>query len=235
MLTLGIDTSAVTASVGLVKDGEAVCEFSLTGGLTHSEHLIPMIENSLHYSGFSPKDIDVYAVSVGPGSFTGLRIGVSTVKGMAFFENKPCVPVSTLDALAQRLKGFEATLCPVMDARRGEFYNALFSSDITRFQRLCDDRAVSAKTLEEELKSHARVIVNGDGAKKLLSLISLPNLICAPPNLLRQSGAQVALIGETKFQNKQAVSASDLSPRYLRLPQAERELLKKTTSKGEQK
>lgn len=233
MLILGIDTSAVTASVGLVSDGEVVGEFSLTGGLTHSEHLIPMIENILRYGGFSPAQIDLYAVSIGPGSFTGLRIGVSTVKGMAFPENVPCVGVSTLEALAFRLGATDAVLCPVMDARRGEFYNALYDARNKEIRRLCEDRAVKAELLFGELVHYPRVIVNGDGAKKLLAMTKLPNLEIAPPNLLRQSGAQVALIGEREFYNNNTVSASELNPRYLRLPQAERELIEKTKNKGE--
>ncbi len=227
MLILGLDTSAVTASVGLVRDGEVLCDFSLTGGLTHSEHLVPMIENCLDYCALTPAQIDAFAVSVGPGSFTGLRIGVSTVKGLAFAEGKPCIPVGTLPALALAMAASEGVVCPVMDARRGEFYNALFRCENGRLERLTPDRAIAAEALKEELCSFERVWVNGDGTDKLLSLVELPCLCRAPAPLIRQSGARVALIGEDEWRKGHFCTPNDLSPLYLRKPQAERERIEK--------
>ena len=234
MLTLGIDTSATTASVALVQNGQLISDFSLTGGLTHSEHLVGMIENALHYAGLSAREIDLFAVSNGPGSFTGIRIGVSTVKGLAFAQDKPCVGVSTLEALAYRLRLFNGVLCPVMDARRNEFYNALFSCKDQVITRLTPDRAISASDLEKELASLEASLVNGDGAQKLMGLFpkSLPAQL-APQGQLRQSAVEVALLGESYHQQQKSVSCHTLSPVYLRMPQAERELLQK--QKGENK
>jgi len=231
MLTLGIDTSAVTASVSIVKDSSVLSEFSLTGGLTHSEHLIPMIENSLKYLALSCDDIDLYAVSNGPGSFTGLRIGIASVKGLAFKNNTPCVGVSTLEALAMRLCGYQGVICPAMDARRNEFYNALFTFEEGELKRICPDRAISSKDLKLELSKYNRVIINGDGALKLHSLIGDNKIICADPQFIRQNAASVALLAEKKYKSGEYVLPESLGAVYLRLPQAERELLEKEKSK----
>ncbi|MBQ9544610.1 MAG: tRNA (adenosine(37)-N6)-threonylcarbamoyltransferase complex dimerization subunit type 1 TsaB [Clostridia bacterium] len=222
MLTLGIDTSAVTASVALVSDGEVVSECSVTGALTHSEHLVPMINDVLVFAGLKISDVSLYAVNAGPGSFTGLRIGVSTVKGMAFSSLAPCAPVSTLEALAMRLVPYSAVLCPVMDARRNEFYNALFTVSDGSLVRLTPDRAISAADLEKEISGYEKVVVNGDGADKFLSLVSLPGVTRCDAALLRQNAVQTALIGERMKKENLTVSCDRLSPVYLRVPQAER-------------
>lgn len=229
MLTLGIDTSAVTASAALVRDGEVVCECSVTGALTHSEHLVPMISAVLSFAGRKIGDVSLFAVNVGPGSFTGLRIGVSTVKGLAFAHGIPCAAVSTLEALAMRLVPYNAVLCPVMDARRNEFYNALFTVRDGVLERLTPDRAISAADLAKELKKYERVIVNGDGADKLLSLINVPGARRADAALIRQNAVQTALIGEMIEKEGLSVTCEKLSPVYLRVPQAERVFNEKQT------
>lgn len=235
MLTLGIDTSAVTASVALTEDGRVIADLSVTGGLTHSEHLIPMIEDALRFTGKTARDIGLFAVDVGPGSFTGVRIGVSTVKGMAFDGRVPCVAVSTLEALAYRLLGFDGCICPVMDARRGEFYNALFKTENGRLVRLTPDRAIAASDLDAELRDHGGAFVNGDGAEKYVSMSALP-LKLARPDLVRQNAAAVALVGERLYREGKAVTCDSLSPLYLRVPQAERVYnMKNKNEKGETK
>ena len=233
MLTLAIDTSAVTASVAIVKDSSVISEFSLTGGLTHSEHLIPMIESCLKYSALSCDDIELFAVSNGPGSFTGLRIGIASIKGLAFKNNTPCVGVSTLEALALRLSGIDGVICPAMDARRNEFYNALFTFENGELKRLCSDRAISSDDLKKELSSYEKVIINGDGAYKLHKLIGDERIVCANPQFIRQNAAAVALLAEKKYKNGEYVTPEKLSAVYLRLPQAQRELLEKERLKGE--
>ena len=232
MLTLGIDTSAVTASAALVSDGEVVSECSVTGALTHSEHLVPMINDVLAFAGKRIGDVSLFAVNAGPGSFTGLRIGVSTVKGLAFAGGVPCAAVSTLEALAMRLAPYSSVLCPVMDARRNEFYNALFTVRDGALVRLTPDRAISADELKSELAPFERVIVNGDGADKLLSLIGLPGVFRADAALIRQNAVQTALIGERMKKENLTVSCEKLSPVYLRIPQAERVYNEKTKAQN---
>jgi tRNA threonylcarbamoyladenosine biosynthesis protein TsaB len=129
MKILAIESSATAASAALIEDGKILSEFFAHTGLTHSQTLLPMVEQVLACAKVSAKDVDAFAVSVGPGSFTGVRIGVSTVKGLAFGTGKPCVPVSTLEAMAQNYRGQAVTVCAVMDARCQQVYNALFQWD----------------------------------------------------------------------------------------------------------
>ena len=126
MLIIALDSTAVVASVALCRDDTPIAIFHVKNGNTHSETLLPMVESVLKCAGYTVDDVDLFACSVGPGSFTGVRIGVSTVKGLAFGKNKPCVAVSTLEALAENLVPQSGILCPVMNARRGQVYNALF-------------------------------------------------------------------------------------------------------------
>lgn len=132
MLILAMDSTAVAASVALLTDGAPLAAFHLDNGNTHSETLLPMVESVLRCTGKTVDDIDLFAVSAGPGSFTGVRIGVATVKGLAFGKGKPCVGVSTLEALAENLVPTGGLLCPVMNARRGQVYNALFRVETGR-------------------------------------------------------------------------------------------------------
>ena len=144
-MLLSVDSSAVTASVALT-DGERIIKNEFVkSGLTHSETLLPMIERVMQ--GHSFDELDALAVCAGPGSFTGVRIGVATVKGIAFTRNLPCIPVSTLEAIAHNFTGESAVICAVMDARRMQFYNALFKAENGVITRLCEDRAISADDL----------------------------------------------------------------------------------------
>ena len=222
MLVLAIDTTAVAASAALVDESGIIAVFNVNNKLTHSQKLLPMIDSVLSQSGYGISDVDLFAVSAGPGSFTGVRIGISAIKGLAFSKDIPCVAVSSLEALAYMNRNCGAVMCPVMDARRDEYYNALFNSD---FSRICDDRAISAEELEIQLKSYAKVILNGDGAIKLLDWLDgrLPNVSLASEISLLQSAASVGLCGLEKFKRGEKISSFDLSPVYLRKPQAERE------------
>ena len=153
MIVLAIDSTAVSGSVAVCRDEELLGEFTLNVGNTHSETLLPMVESVLKACGMTVSDVDVFACDEGPGSFTGVRIGASTIKGLAFNSGKPCIGVSTLEALAHNLVGFEGIACPVMNARRNQVYNALFTVNGKAVTRLCDDRAISIPELEEELKN----------------------------------------------------------------------------------
>lgn len=217
-MILSVDSSAVTASVALT-DGENVInsEF-VNAGLTHSETLLPMIKRVLGDTKVS--DLDAIAVTAGPGSFTGVRIGVATVKGLAFEKNIPCISVSTLEAIAYNFADENTIVCAVMDARRMQFYNALFEMKGGKAIRFCDDRAISIDGLREDLKKYDRVVIAGDGAKLCFDNINLDNCTLAPNDKMYQNGIGVARAAK----DKQKISASSLMPVYLRLSQAEREL-----------
>lgn len=158
MLLLSVDSSAVTASAALT-DGDAVIKSELINkGLTHSETLLPLIEGVMQ--GYEYSSLDAIAVSAGPGSFTGIRIGIATVKGIAFPFDIPCIPVSTLEAIAYNFVDENAIVCAVMDARRMQFYNSLFKIENSRVVRITEDKARPLEEIESTLKQYSRVIVS---------------------------------------------------------------------------
>ena len=230
MKILAFDTSAKVASVA-VSDGERILGVtSIDNGLTQSELVLPMAEDLLKRLGLSFGDIDTYAVTVGPGSFTGVRIGVATVKGLAFGRDIPTAPVSTLEALAENAAGLDGLIVPCMDARRGQFYTATFSSSKEGIERLTPDRAVSAEELAEELRSYeGKIYITGDGyevAHRLLGGLGIA--LETTPTLARlQNAASIARVAKRMQERGECVSERELAPTYLRLPQAERERLER--------
>lgn len=226
MLLLSVDSSAVTASAALT-DGQSVLKSELLNkGLTHSETLLPLIESVM--DGRSYAELGAIAVTVGPGSFTGVRIGVAAVKGLAFADDIPCVPVSTLEAIAYNFIDENAVVCAVMDARRTQFYNALFRAEKGKITRLCEDRAISAADLEKELLKYEKVIIAGDGARLFYGNTELKNAVLAEEGRIYQNGVGVALAA----RGKEKIKPEELRPVYLRPSQAERELkLKKEMQK----
>ena len=224
MKILAIDSTATAASVAVTDDDKLLAEYTLLNGNTHSETLLPMIEDILLRLGISAKDIELFACSVGPGSFTGVRIGTATVKGLAFATNKPCVGVSTLEALAYNLVGFEGLLCPVMNARRSQVYTALFSSDGNTLTRITDDAAMAISELDDMLsQKNAPVRFCGDGYDITLKELTKTDLIATPERLRTQSAYSVACVALKKYRNGEAVSDTELVSTYLRPCQAERE------------
>ena len=222
MLTLAFESSAKAASVALVRDGDLISQYSQCSGLTHSRTLLPMAEDMLKNAELSLNKVDIFAVAHGPGSFTGIRIGVSTVKGLAWASDKPCVGVSTLEAMAWHGLSAGGYICPVMDARRSQVYNALFKIEGGRPVRLCADRAVALPLLAGELeKLNAPVFLVGDGAKLTASFLEEQGLpyVLAPENLRWQSAWGVAMAA----MDKKPGDAHQLLPVYLRLSQAARE------------
>ena len=223
MLILALESSAKAASVALMEDESLIAQYSQCSGLTHSRTLLPMVEDMLKNTEKKIADVDLIAVAHGPGSFTGIRIGVSTVKGLAWASDKKCVGVSTLEAMSWHGVSAGGLICPVMDARRSQVYNALFETDGDgRPVRLTEDRAVSLAELAGELKDYeCAPLLVGDGAKLTYDYLTNEGIACrmAPANLLYQSawGVGMAALG------KKAGSADDLLPVYLRLSQAERE------------
>lgn len=228
MQILAFDSSALTASVALFRDGSVLSEISSTNGLNHSVRLLPMIDEVLTLSDTTLEETDAFAVSAGPGSFTGVRIGISTLKGLAFGTEKPCAPVSTLEALAFGECGAAGVVCPLMDARRGEFYNALFyaAADGT-LERLTEDRAIGAEALIEELRARGeRVFICGDGQHPFVSRfgeqIRELDLHLALPTRRVQRAAAVACVGARMLSEGQGVNVQELAPLYLRASGAER-------------
>lgn len=232
MLILAVDSTALTASAALCRDTEPLAAFHIKNGNTHSETLLPMVENLLRCTGISIDEIDLFATSVGPGSFTGVRIGTATVKGLAFGKNKPCAGVSTLEALAENLIPYGGILAPVMNARRGQVYNALFCVRENGLQRLTPDRAISIAELETELlANNAPVTLCGDGAQMTKDGFSTLNAALAPALLLDQNAVSVAKCAYRMAIEGRTVSDAQLLPVYLRMPQAERERLAKQMQK----
>lgn len=223
MLILAFESSAKAASVALVRDGELVAQSFQCTGLTHSRTLLPMAESLLKNCEISLKDVDAFAVAYGPGSFTGIRIGVSTVKGLSWASGKPCAGVSTLEAMACHGKGFEGIICPLMDARRNQVYNALFRYDSEgRLLRLCKDRAIALSELAEELeKVGEKILLLGDGAELAAGFFGQSDIDfrLAPPNLILQDAYGVAVAA----RGAEFADSAALLPVYLRLSQAERE------------
>lgn len=217
-MLLSMDSSAVTASVALTDGDEIIKSEFVNSGLTHSETLLPMITRVMDGRKYS--ELDGIAITAGPGSFTGVRIGVATVKGLAFNDDIPCYSVSTLEAIAYNFVDKNAVVCAVMDARRMQFYNALFRVQNGKIERLCDDRAISIEDLRNELKQYDKVIIAGDGAKLCFQNIELENCTLADEDRIYQNAVGVAKAS----QNKNAISPKALMPVYLRQSQAEREL-----------
>lgn len=230
MKILALDTTAKSASVAITENHEPLAVFTLEAGLTHSETVLPMIKTALESLHMSVSDIDMFAVTAGPGSFTGVRIGISEIKGLAFASGKPCIGVSTLASLAYNLRTLseDCILCPVMDARRNQLYNALFRLENGVLTRLCEDRLISLAELSVALAAYDKPIyAAGDGyliLKKAVIIEETPRL------LIPQSGYSTALLAldiYEKAEDKSIFGDAALLPVYLRASQAERELAEK--------
>lgn len=224
MLTLAFESSAKSASVALMRDGALLGQYTQCSGLTHSRTLLPMAEDLLENTETKISDVDVFAVAHGPGSFTGIRIGVATVKGLAWASEKPAVGVSTLEAMAWHgtATGDGTLVCCAMDARRDQVYNALFEIKDGRPERLCADRALSlAELAAEEKHAEKQIFLVGDGAILCYNAFRESGISSrlAPEPLRNQSAWGVCMAAAKEVPG----SASDLIPVYLRLSQAERE------------
>lgn len=228
MKILSLDSSANSASVCVYDavESKVIGEFYINTKLTHSQTLVPMIDSLMNSANLKLSDIDVFAVNVGPGSFTGIRIGVSVIKGMAMALSKPCVATSTLESMAYNFIGYDDVIvCSCMDARRNQVYNALFNIKDNMVCRMCDDRAISVEDLHNELNSYdRRVILVGDGANLCFSQKSDDSRVeLAKPNNRYQTASSVALCADVAIKNNNVITAQALMPSYLRPSQAERE------------
>ena len=231
MKILALESSAAACSVALCRDGELVAQNFQNSGLTHSRTLLPMVDSLLKTCGQTLGDVDVIAGAAGPGSFTGLRIGVATAKGLAWAGDKDCAPCSTLESMAWPLAHLEGKLIVcAMDARRKQVYNALFLAEGNTLRRLTPDRAISLSDLAEELKKYKNSkIVVGDGARLCYNTLIEQgfDLKLAPRHLRMQSAWGVARAAEELAAQGALVKGGALAPVYHRLSQAERERLEK--------
>ncbi len=234
MKILAIDSTAVVGSCAVLEDEKLLSLFTVNNGNTHSETLLPMIEASLKLLGITVDDIDIFALSEGPGSFTGVRIGAATVKGLAFGKDKPCIGVSTLEALAENLSSSNGILCPAMNARRNQVYNALFRCSDGKLERLCEDRAISVPELEEELRVFAEpIFICGDGDFLLReSKTGNVDYRFVSENLRHQNGLSVGLCALKKYKSGEVKTDITLAPTYLRPSQAERTRNEKLKENG---
>lgn len=230
MRIIALESSAKAASVAVLCDDHLEAYAYQNTGLTHSRTLMPMVRDALKNAGLTLADIDLVAAAVGPGSFTGVRIGAAAAKGIAWAAGKPCVGVSTLDAMAHGIMHMRGKICCVMDARRSELYNAVFESDGTGLKRLCEDRAISVGDLGAALTDQISVFLVGDGAKMCYTSLkeTCPGLILCPPHLQHQNAygvAQAARAACDQGKVPDAANLSALNPMYIRMSQAERERL----------
>lgn len=230
MKILAVECSATPASVAILEDDKLIASAYTNVKLTHSQTLMPMIESTLSSSKTYINEIDGFAISSGPGSFTGIRIGISAVKGLAAVKKTPCVAVSTLFAMAQNYSDTDCIVCAVMDARCNQLYNAIFDIENGEITRLCDDRALMCDELLEEIKNISQssdkyVIIVGDGADIFYNAArDIKNIKKAHPIRQYQNAVGVGFASLDAFKKGETLSPNDLLPFYLRLPQAEREL-----------
>ena len=230
MKILALETSAKSVSAAVVENGAVLASSYQNTGLTHSRTLMPLVDGMLRSADLKLEQMDLIAVAQGPGSFTGLRIGVSAAKGLAWAKELPCCGVSTLLAMAQNLRHMDGTIVCAMDARRNQVYNAVFRAENGQLTRLTEDRAVSLAELAEELKNaEGAKFVVGDGAKLCYTYLTQQGIPCrmAPAALVMQNAVGVGLAAEELAAEGKTVSAQELVPVYLRLSQAERERLAK--------
>lgn len=224
MKILALDSTAVVASCAVCEDEKLLASFTVNNGNTHSETLLPMVEASLNRLALTPNDIDLFALSEGPGSFTGVRIGAATIKGLAFGKDKPCACVSTLEALAYNLIGFRGIICPAMNARRNQVYTAIFECMNGDIKRLTEDMAISVTELEDMLDAYGMPIyLCGDGDFLLYeSQTKRKDYAFVPEPLRYQSGYSVAVCALKKYNAGEAKTDLAVAPTYLRPSQAER-------------
>lgn len=238
MIILAFDSTAKAASVAVCDGEKLLALYNIDNGLTQSELLLPMAENMLKCLKLNFSDVDLLACAVGPGSFTGVRIGVALVKGIAFGRNIPCVAVSTLDELAENLSGLDGIIVPCMDARRQQVYTATYRGKDGKLEKLTEDRAVAISELAEELKAYSNepIYLSGDGydvAKRTLSDMGIK--VCDTPELLITENAySIAKIAKRKYDTGEYLTDLEIAPTYLRMPQAERERLERLAKDNNQ-
>lgn len=231
MILLAIESSGLVASIAIMSDDTLIGEYTTNFKKTHSQTLLPMMNEVVQMTGISMKDVDAIVVSGGPGSFTGLRIGAATAKGLGLALEKPLVNVPTVDALAYNLYGTDQVICPIMDARRQQVYTGLYTFEGDDFKVLCEQKAVSIGEIVEEINALGRpVIFLGDGVpvnrSYICEHIKVPCSF-APAHLNAQRAGALVALGKRYYEAGRIETADEHIPEYLRLSQAERELQEK--------
>ena len=229
MKLLGIESAATAASAALLQDDVIIAEYTVNLKLTHSQTLLPMIEELIRVTGTDKKELDAIAVSAGPGSYTGLRIGSATAKGLGLALKKPVVGVSTLAAMAYQFWGSESLISPMLDARRGQVYTGIYRFEDDKLIVVEDQMAISIEELGERLKKYnSKVVFLGDGVpvfrERLTDEIMKDcEIAFAPANMNRQRAASVGALGVRYYKAGKIETAAEHQPDYLRVSQAERE------------
>ena len=231
MILLAVESSSLVASIAVMSDDTLIGEYTTNFKKTHSQTLLPMMNEVVQMTGISMQDVDAIVISGGPGSFTGLRIGAATAKGLGLALEKPLVNVPTVDALAYNLYGTDQVICPLMDARRQQVYTGLYTFEGDEFKVLCAQKAVSIGEIVEEINTMGRpVIFLGDGVPVNKDYIREHiNVPCsfAPAHLNAQRAGALAALGKSYYEAGRIETADEHIPEYLRLSQAERELQEK--------
>lgn len=233
MKILAFESSAKAAGAALLEDGMLRAEAFQNSGMTHSCTLMKMAEDLLASSGVSPQEIDAAAVAAGPGSFTGVRIGVAAAKGFAWGREIPCYGVSTLYAMALGAASADGVYCCCMDARCAQVYNAIFACKDGALTRMTEDRAISLVELQQDLlKIDKKIFLVGDGAALCYTTLSdrVPQLCLMPEHLRQQRASGAALAAWEQIQSGEGGDAAALTPNYIRLSQAERARLEANTT-----
>jgi len=224
MNIVAIDTSGPLASCAVMKDGAIAHMIVMNQGLTHSETIMPALDDAMRASGIDCSQADVFAAVAGPGSFTGVRIGVCAAKGLAHAHNKPCIAVDALEALAMNFQHFDGVVCPILDARRGQVYCAAFDMQNGMPERVLEDDAVEIDAFLDRLPKDRRLVFLGDGlrvhARHIVERLD-ERAVIAPANMRELRADAACMLAAARVD--QWVEARLLAPIYLRIPQAERE------------
>ena len=231
MLLLAIESSGLVASVALLTEDKLIGEYTTNFKKTHSQTLLPMLDEVVRMTGISLDSVDAIVISGGPGSFTGLRIGAATAKGLGLALDKPLVNVPTVDAMAYNLYGTDQIICPIMDARRQQVYTGLYTFEGDDFRVLCQEKAVGIEEIVQEINAMGKpVVFLGDGVPVhktyIEEHIQVPCSF-APPHLNAQRAGALAALGKLYFEAGRLETADEHVPEYLRLSQAERELMER--------
>lgn len=227
MKILAIDTSSKNSSVAICDNENILSEFNINNSITHSQTIMPMLSSALELAKIKLQNIDIFAVSSGPGSFTGIRIGMSAIKGLALGLNKPCVSISSLESLAYNFLFYNGMICSVIDAKCENVYSSIFKINNQNVIRLSEDRLISINDLCNNLLTYNKdIMIVGDATNILCSSNISNSFIPSPINLRLQKATSIAKIALEKYNNNQMTNSENLIPLYLNKPQAEKNLIK---------